>query len=61
MNLLLSVLLPVLKNIHAVLPNDVGGGLGFLIGGAFILVIGVVIVLVIIFATKYLNRINKNK
>jgi hypothetical protein len=60
MRLLLSVLLPVLKIIHAGLPNDLGVPLSFyVIGFLCVIAVGCGLIFLIVLAVKFLVRISK--
>ena len=61
MNLLLSLLFPVLKSIGTGVPNDVNFGPVIAIGIVVILVVGAVIITLIVLAVKFLIRLRNKK
>ena len=61
MNMILSLLFPVLKSIGTGVPNDVNFGPVIAIGLVVILVVGAALIFLIVLAVKYLMRLkNKN-
>ena len=61
MNIILSLLFPVLKSIGTGVPNDVNFGPVIAIGLVVILVVGAALSFLIVLAVKYLMRLkNKN-
>jgi len=61
MNMILSLLFPVLKSIGTGVPNDVNFGPVIAIGLVVILVVGAALSFLIVLAVKYLMRLkNKN-